>query len=95
MDSSTLLPDDQVRRRTEAGGAVALVQAGGCMADTCWKIQAALPAAVERGGQQHQDLLSSEAFSLLHDIVSVDAAGTGGSASAHVSNASSLAPSRA
>jgi AP2-like factor, ANT lineage len=95
MDSSTLLPaGDQVRRRKEGGGAaVALVQAGACMADTCWKIQAALPAAVERGGQQHQDLLSSEAFSLLHDTVSVDAAGTGCSVSAHVSNASSLAPS--
>uniref|UniRef100_A0A804U5Z3 AP2/ERF domain-containing protein n=1 Tax=Zea mays TaxID=4577 RepID=A0A804U5Z3_MAIZE len=65
MDSGTLLPGDQVRRRKEGGGAaVALVQAGGCMADTCCKIQAALPAAVERGGrqrQQHQDLLSISA----------------------------------
>ncbi|CAD6207851.1 unnamed protein product [Miscanthus lutarioriparius] len=114
IESNTLLPGEQVRRKKDgdaaaapvseadavARAAAALVQAGGsCVADT-WKIQAAaLPApSVARGGggqqQQHQDLLSSEAFSLLHDIVSVDAAGTGGcSASAHMSNASSLAPS--
>ncbi|CAD6214797.1 unnamed protein product [Miscanthus lutarioriparius] len=102
MESNTLLPGEQVRRKKDGGAAAALVQAGGsCVVDTS-KIQAAaLPAAaVGRGGgggqqqQQHQDLLSSEAFSLLHDIVSVDAAGTGGgSASAHTSNASSLAPS--
>ncbi|XP_066331211.1 AP2-like ethylene-responsive transcription factor CRL5 [Miscanthus floridulus] len=102
MESSTLLPGEQVRRKKDGGAAASLVQAGGsCVADTS-KIQAvALPAAaVARGSgggqqqQQHQDLLSSEAFSLLHDIVSVDAAGTGGgSASAHMSNASSLAPS--
>jgi len=116
MESNTLLPGEQVRRKKDgdaaavpvseadavARAAAALVQAGGsCVADT-WKIQAAaLPAAAavaradeHRGGGQHQDLLSSEAFSLLHDIVSVDAAGTGGgSASAHMSNASSLAPS--
>ena len=116
IESNTLLPGEQVRRKKDgdaaaapvseadavARAAAALVQAGGsCVADT-WKIQAAeLPApSVARGGggqqQQHQDLLSSEAFSLLHDIVSVDAAGTGGgggSASANMSNASSLAPS--
>ncbi|NP_001346556.1 AP2-like ethylene-responsive transcription factor CRL5 [Zea mays] len=102
MESSTLLPGEQVRRRKEGAdaavseAAAALVQAGNCMTDT-WKIQAALPAAAradERGAgqQQRQDLLSSEAFSLLHDIVSVDAAagtGTGGMSNA----SSSLAPS--
>ncbi|EER93382.2 hypothetical protein BDA96_01G078700 [Sorghum bicolor] len=114
MESNTLLPGDQVRRKMDgqaasavseadavASATAALVQAGGrCVADT-WKIQAAALPAVARGGgggheqqQQHQDLLSSEAFSLLHDILSVDAAGTGsGSANAHMSNSSSLAPS--
>ncbi|XP_039828353.1 AP2-like ethylene-responsive transcription factor CRL5 isoform X3 [Panicum virgatum] len=114
LESSTLLPGEQVRRRKDGegdGGAVgesdavasaaaALVQAGnGAAADT-WRIQAA-PAVARADGlhgqlQQHQGLLSSEAFSLLHDIVSVDAAGQGGcggGASAHMSNESSLAPS--
>ena len=103
LESNTLLPGEQVRRRKggEAGGAVAesdavaraaaaLEQAGnGAAADT-WRIQ----AARADGQQQHQGLLSSLAFSLLHDIVSVDTAGHGGGgASAHMSNASSLAPS--
>ena len=104
MESNTLLPGEQVRRKKDAetdavaSAAAALVQAGGCAADA-WKIQAALPpAAVARadehgGGPHHQDLLPSEAFSLLHDIVSVDAGAGGSSASAHMSNASSLAPS--
>ncbi|XP_025796942.1 AP2-like ethylene-responsive transcription factor CRL5 [Panicum hallii] len=114
MESNTLLPGEQVRRRKdgEGGGAAAegdavasaaaaLVQAGNCAAADTWRIQAA-PAVTRADGlhgqvqqqQQHQGLLSSEAFSLLHDIVSVDAAGQGGgSASAHMSNASSLAPS--
>ena len=108
LESNTLLPGEQVRRRKggEAGGAVAesdavaraaaaLEQAGnGAAADT-WRIQAARADGLH-GQQQHQGLLSSEAFSLLHDIVSVDAAGQGGGgggASAHMSNASSLAPS--
>ena len=107
LESSTLLPGEQVRRRKDGeggGGAVgesdavasaaaALVQAGNCAAADTWRIQAA-PAQGQV--QQHQGLLSSEAFSLLHDIVSVDAAGQGGGgggASAHMSNASSLAPS--
>ncbi|WVZ60690.1 hypothetical protein U9M48_010677 [Paspalum notatum var. saurae] len=104
MESNTLLPGEQVRRKKDsetdavASAAAALVQAGGCAADA-WKIQAALPpAAVARadehgGGPHHQDLLPNEAFSLLHDIVSVDAGAGGSSASAHMSNASSLAPS--
>ncbi|KAG2545601.1 AP2-like ethylene-responsive transcription factor CRL5 isoform X3 [Panicum virgatum] len=106
LESNTLLPGEQVRRRKggEAGGAVAesdavarataaLEQAGnGAAADT-WRIQAARADGLH-GQQQHQGLLSSEAFSLLHDIVSVDTAGHGGGgASAHMSNASSLAPS--
>ena len=105
LESSTLLPGEQVRRRKDGeggGGAVgesdavasaaaALVQAGNCAAADTWRIQAA-PAQGQV--QQHQGLLSSEAFSLLHDIVSVDTAGHGGGgASAHMSNASSLAPS--
>jgi len=107
LESSTLLPGEQVRRRKDGeggGGAVGesdavasaaagLVKAGNCAAADTWRIQAA-PAQGQV--QQHQGLLSSEAFSLLHDIVSVDAAGQGGGgggASAHMSNASSLAPS--
>jgi AP2-like factor (ANT lineage) len=107
LESSTLLPGEQVRRRKDGeggGGAVgesdavasaaaALVLAGNCAAADTWRIQAA-PAQGQV--QQHQGLLSSEAFSLLHDIVSGDAAGQGGGgggASAHMSNASSLAPS--
>ncbi|CAL4944597.1 unnamed protein product [Urochloa decumbens] len=82
-----------------ASAAAALVQAGNC-ADT-WRIQAAAAAALPRPdelqhgpGQQRQVLLSNEAFSLLHDMVSVDAATSqGGGGSAHMSNASSLAPS--
>ncbi|OEL27715.1 AP2-like ethylene-responsive transcription factor ANT [Dichanthelium oligosanthes] len=113
MESNTLLPGEQVRRKKDGEGGVsesdavtnaaaALVQAGNCAAADTWKIQgaaAALPAVARsdalqvHGGQQHQDLLSSEAFSLLHGIVSVDAGGQGGSASAQMSNASSLAPS--
>ncbi|XP_062213244.1 AP2-like ethylene-responsive transcription factor CRL5 [Phragmites australis] len=113
MESNTLLPGEQVRRKTDgedstaaavsesdavANAAVALVQAGNA-AD--WKIQAAAalpgsartatPCGNEHG--HHQDLLSSEAFSVLHDIVSVDAGNARGNASAHMSNASSLATS--
>nr|XP_034571071.1 AP2-like ethylene-responsive transcription factor CRL5 isoform X1 [Setaria viridis] len=111
MESNTLLPGEQVRRIKDseqasegdavASAAAAVVQAGSCGAADTWRIQAAaaLPG-VARADElhvkgQHQDLLSSEAFSLLHDVVSVDAAGQGGGggASAHMSNASSLAPS--
>ncbi|KAF8641488.1 hypothetical protein HU200_067831 [Digitaria exilis] len=80
-----------------SAAAAALVQAGNCAADT-WRIQAAAAAAMPGvarvdGQEQHQELLPSEAFSLLHDIVSVDAGHGGGGASAPMSNASSLAPS--
>nr|CAB3498050.1 unnamed protein product [Digitaria exilis] len=80
-----------------SAAAAALVQAGNCAADT-WRIQAAsaaaMPGVARVDGQgQHQELLPSEAFSLLHDIVSVDAGHGGGGASTPMSNASSLAPS--
>ncbi|XP_062212543.1 AP2-like ethylene-responsive transcription factor CRL5 [Phragmites australis] len=112
MESNTLLPGGQVRRKKDGEGgaaaisesdavanaAAALVQAGNA---TDWKIQAAaaLPGAARTAGPcgdehgHHQDLLASEVFSVLHDIVSVDADNARGNASAHMSNASSLATS--
>uniref|UniRef100_A0A0E0KJJ0 AP2/ERF domain-containing protein n=1 Tax=Oryza punctata TaxID=4537 RepID=A0A0E0KJJ0_ORYPU len=95
-----------------ADAAAALVQAGNVAE---WKMAAALPSAARTGGDeqqhghsgghhhhQHHDLLPSDAFSVLHDIVStVDTAGAdsgtrGGNASAvHMSMAAtSLGNSR-
>jgi AP2-like factor (ANT lineage) len=107
MESNTLLPGEQVRRSIQGvaavsetdGAAAALVQAASCGAADNWRIQAAVPGVARaeelhiKGQHQHQDLLSGEAFSQLHDVVSVDTAGPGGGAGAHMSNASSLAPS--
>ncbi|KAL6637940.1 hypothetical protein ACP70R_025512 [Stipagrostis hirtigluma subsp. patula] len=87
----------------ESDAAAALVQAGN-FAGESWKIQAAaMPAAAARtmaacGDQQQQELLPSEAFSVLHDIVSVGADGGAAQGNdaggAHnMSNASSLATS--
>ncbi|CAL4927554.1 unnamed protein product [Urochloa decumbens] len=106
MESNALLPGEQVRRKKDgdhqlasdsSDAAAVLVQAGNCAAaaDT-WRIQAAAlprPDELQHGqGQQRQVLLSNEAFSLLHDMVSVDAATSQGGGG-HMSNASSLAPS--
>uniref|UniRef100_N1QVL5 AP2-like ethylene-responsive transcription factor ANT n=1 Tax=Aegilops tauschii TaxID=37682 RepID=N1QVL5_AEGTA len=100
MESSTLLPGDQVRRRKDgpdesaavvASAAAALVQAGS--AADYWR----QPAAVTTDDQSrhHLDLLSSESFSLLRGVVSVDgdAAGAQQGQGNRMSGASSLATS--
>ncbi|TVU44811.1 hypothetical protein EJB05_04270, partial [Eragrostis curvula] len=78
-----------------ANAAAALVQAGTAVE---WKFQATAAALPAPQSQRTDELLSSEAFSVLHDIVSVEADNNnahGGNASAqqHMSNASSLATS--
>ncbi|KAL6894166.1 hypothetical protein ACP4OV_008264 [Aristida adscensionis] len=85
-----------------ASAAASLVQTGNTGNDG-WNIQVAAAAAAARTvapcgdgrQQQHQEFLPSEAFSVLHDIVSVDGgAAQGSNAGAHdMSNASSLAAS--
>lgn len=115
MASNTLLPGELARRKKDnyaaaaitegaavANAAAALMQAGNA---TDWKVATALPATrtgtpCSDGHSHHHDLLSSEAFSVLHDIVSVDAVTAGadadsahGNTSTHMSNASSLATS--
>uniref|UniRef100_A0A0D9VZI2 AP2/ERF domain-containing protein n=1 Tax=Leersia perrieri TaxID=77586 RepID=A0A0D9VZI2_9ORYZ len=97
LESSTLLPSDLARRKggkdaagvvasaaetaAVANAAAALVQAGNAAE---WKMAAGGGAQHQHGG--HHELMSSDAFSALHDIVStVD----GGGGAAHVSNTSS------
>jgi AP2-like factor, ANT lineage len=102
MESSTLLPSELVRRKKDGDAgtlAITAVHAGNNVVE--WKIQAAaaLPArTTDEHVRQNHELLASEAFSafsVLHDIVSVGQApgAEAGNASAHVSNASSLATS--
>ncbi|XP_037436308.1 AP2-like ethylene-responsive transcription factor CRL5 isoform X2 [Triticum dicoccoides] len=99
MESSTLLPGDQVRRRKDgpdesaavvASAAAALVQAGS--AADYWRQPAAV--TTEEHSRHHLDLLSSESFSLLRGVVSLDgdAAGAQGQGN-RMSGASSLATS--
>ncbi|XP_044984999.1 AP2-like ethylene-responsive transcription factor CRL5 isoform X2 [Hordeum vulgare subsp. vulgare] len=106
MESSTLLPADQVRRRKDgpdalvASAAAALVQAGG--AADYWRQPVAAASAVtpcgDKQSRHHLDLMSSESLSLLRGVVSMDgdaagAHGMGNSSSARMSGASSLATS--
>jgi AP2-like factor (ANT lineage) len=99
MESSTLLPGEEVRRRPDvavnsAVVASALVQAGG--SDSDWR-QAMVPARPygDEHSRHHLDLLSTESLSLLHGVVSVNGgnAGQGNASSARMSGASSLATS--
>jgi AP2-like factor, ANT lineage len=99
MESNTLLPSEFVRRdkdgdnagtaaiTTVEDAAAALVHAGNNAIE--WKIQQAA-ARTDEHVQQNHELLASDAysaFSVPHDMVSAD------NASAHMSNASSLATS--
>jgi AP2-like factor, ANT lineage len=96
MESNTLLPSEFVRRNkdgdnagtaaitTVEDAAAALVHAGNNAIE--WKIQQAA-ARTDEHVQQNHELLASDAFSVLNDMVSAD------NASAHMSNASSLATS--
>ena len=96
MESSTLLPGDEARRKNVvAVPTAALVQAQA--AD--WRQQTAAAAATgtttpcgDDHSRHHLDLLSSESLSVLRGVVSVNGAGQQDSV-ARMSNASSLATS--
>jgi AP2-like factor (ANT lineage) len=91
MESSTLLPGEEVRRKNHVVAAAALVQAGG---GEGWRMTMEAPATPygDEHSRHHLDLQSTESVSLLHGVVSVD--GNGGQGGArNMSSTSSLATS--
>ncbi|XP_051178047.1 AP2-like ethylene-responsive transcription factor CRL5 isoform X2 [Lolium perenne] len=98
MESSTLLPGEEVRRRPDVAVSSAMVAtAAAALVQTADWRQAMAPATAygDEHSRHHLDLLSTESLSLLHGVVSVNGGNTGqgNASSARMSGASSLATS--
>jgi AP2-like factor (ANT lineage) len=80
----------------QAAAAAAAAGAGSNAANETWKVAAAAAlAAAPRDGHHHHDVLSGEAFSVLHDLVVTAADGGNGSGGHHHSHSAHMPMSSA